>query len=313
MRAEETAVLESRLCTAESLRSPAFLAWAERLRPAWDPENANPDKPVLLHRKLWEWLFIAQALDERGMLAPGRRGLGFGVGQEPLVALFAAAGCRIVATDAPPDLARAQGWTETGVEYAGDAQRLNASGLCPPERFAERVTYRHVDMRRVPDDLTGFDFTWSSCAFEHLGSLSAGTDFVVAQLRALAPGGVSVHTTELNVSSDRDTVETGGTVLYRRRDLAALARNLRRMGYRIRLDLADGTTPEDRHVDVAPFTDVHLRTAIGDYVTTSVALVIENPVRQPLARRLLGAGRRPGRPAPRPPGTGRSGRSTPAR
>lgn len=307
-------MLVSQLCTVESLRSPAFLAWSERLRPAWDPEGANPDKPVLLHRKLWEWLFIAEALRERGMLAPGRRGLGFGVGQEPLVALFAATGCRIVATDAPPDLARAEGWTETGVEYAGAAERLNASGLCPPEEFAERVTYRHVDMRHVPEDLTGFDFTWSSCAFEHLGSLSAGTDFVVAQLGALAPGGVSVHTTELNVSSDRDTVETGGTVLYRRRDLVALARRLRRLGYRIHLDLAGGTTPEDRHVDVPPFSDVHLRTAVGDYVTTSVALVIEHPERRPRwARRLLGAGHRPGRRAPRPRGTGHSGRSAPAR
>ena len=39
----------------------------------------------MLHRKMWEWLFIAEALRERGMLAAGRRGVGFGVGQEPLV------------------------------------------------------------------------------------------------------------------------------------------------------------------------------------------------------------------------------------
>jgi hypothetical protein len=33
------------------------------------------------HRKLWEFCFIYQALLERGMLVPGKRGLGFGVGK----------------------------------------------------------------------------------------------------------------------------------------------------------------------------------------------------------------------------------------
>ncbi len=35
-----------------------------------------------------------------------------------------------------------------------------------------------------------------------------------------------------------------------------------------------GSTPEDLHVDVPPYTDVHLRTRLGDYETTSLALVI---------------------------------------
>ena len=86
-------MLRSQLCSAESLRSPALRAWAERLRPMWAADDDGRD--VMLHRKMWEWLFIAEALSERGMLAAGRRGVGFGVGQEPLVALFADAGCNI--------------------------------------------------------------------------------------------------------------------------------------------------------------------------------------------------------------------------
>ena len=93
-------MLRSQLCSVESLRSPALLAWAERLRPMWATTDEDP-RDVLLHRKMWEWLFIAEALRERGLLGPGRRGLGFGVGQEPLVALFAAQGCDVVATDQP--------------------------------------------------------------------------------------------------------------------------------------------------------------------------------------------------------------------
>jgi hypothetical protein len=49
---------------------------------------------------------------------------------------------------------------------------------------------------------------------------------------------------------------------------------LRRAGHTIDVDFTLGSTPEDLHVDVAPYTDVHLRTRLGDYETTSLALVI---------------------------------------
>lgn len=279
-------MLTSQLCTLSSLTSPALQAWSDRLRPMWDPDGTDP-RPIMVHRKMWEWLFACEALAERGMLQSGRRGLGFGVGREPLVALFASLGCEIVATDLGPAQARAAGWTDTGEEYTGGLKGLNDHGLCPLGQFSQQVTYRYVDMNEVPDDLRGFDFTWSSCAFEHLGDLAAGTEFVVEQMRCLAPGGVAVHTTELNVSSDDQTVESGATVLYRRRDIEALAARLRRLGYRIDCDLVEGDTPADQHVDVPPFSDTHLRTTLGEFVTTSVGLVIEKPEgngRRPLRR-----------------------------
>ncbi len=40
------------------------------------------------------------------------------------------------------------------------------------------------------------------------------------------------------------------------------------------MDYTLGTTPDDVHVDVPPYTDVHLRTRLGEYVTTSVALIV---------------------------------------
>lgn len=231
----------------------------------------------MVHRKMWEWLYICEALHRAGMLVPGRRGLGFGVGREPLVALFARMGCDIVATDLHPDLARAAGWTDSGQEYSGGLVGLNDAGLCPGAEFERRVRFRHVDMNHLPGDLRDFDFTWSSCAFEHLGTLEAGAEFVVHQMDCVAPGGVAVHTTELNVSSDEQTVEAGATVLYRRRDILALVERLRGLGYVMECDLTGGDTPADRHVDAPPFSDTHLRTVLGDHVTTSVALVIGKP------------------------------------
>ncbi len=266
-------MLQSQLCSADSLRSPALVAWAQRLRPMWASGDRD-SRVVMLHRKMWEWLFIAEALRERDMLAPGRAGLGFGVGQEPLAALFAAEGCRVVATDQPQESALVSGWTDSQTEWAAGIEHLNAHGLCPSAAFAERVRFRAVDMNRLPADLRGFDFTWSSCALEHLGSLRAGADFLVAQMDCLRPGGVAVHTTEYVVSSDEDTVERGGTVLYRRRDIEDLAMRLSRLGHEIDVDYTEGTTPDDVHVDVPPYSDVHLRTELAGYVTTSLALVV---------------------------------------
>jgi hypothetical protein len=267
-------VLRSQLCSQESLASPALRAWADRLRPMWNPKGEDP-RPFMLHRKMWEWLFIAEALSERGLLSPGQRGLGFGVGKEPLVALFASYGCDVVASDQPPELAESSGWTESKIEFAGGLAGLNDDGLCPPDLFEQHVRYRDVDMNSIPPDLRGFDFTWSSCAFEHLGSLAAGADFVLAQMETLKPGGVAVHTTEYTVSSNETTIDSGATVLYRRRDIEALVRRLRRAGHGIDIDYTEGTTPEDVHVDTPPYTNVHLRTTLGEYVTTSLALVME--------------------------------------
>jgi hypothetical protein len=242
----------------------------------WNPKDEDP-RPFMLHRKMWEWLFIAEALSERGMLGPGVSGLGFGVGQEPLVALFASDGCSVLATDQPPERAESSGWTESRVEFAGGLAGLNEDGLCPPEQFERLVRYRDVDMNAIPADLRqgGFDFTWSSCALEHLGSLAAGADFVLAQMACLRVGGVGVHTTEYTVSSNETTIDAGATVLYRRRDIQALVRRLRRAGHRIDVDFTEGTTPEDVHVDTPPYTNVHLRTTLGEYVTTSLALIVE--------------------------------------
>ena len=69
-------------------------------------------------------------------------------------------------------------------------------------------------------------------------------------MRCLRPGGVAVHTTEYNVSSNEDTLETGGTVLFRRRDVDDLERRLRDAGHSIDIDYTEGTTPADLHVDV---------------------------------------------------------------
>ena len=101
-------MLRSQLCSQESLSSPELRKWSDRLRPIWNPRGED-QLEFMLHRKMWEWLFIAEPLSERDMLRPGRIGLGFGVGKEPLAALFASSGCDVVATDQPAALAESSG------------------------------------------------------------------------------------------------------------------------------------------------------------------------------------------------------------
>jgi len=238
---------------------------------------ADLRQPFLYHRKQWEWCFAIQALTEGDFLVPGRRGLGFGVGTEPLGSYFAARGPSILGTDQPPG-SGADDWAEHE-QHATGLDAIYHPELCTRDVFEARVAFRAVDMVEVPTDLSGFDFTWSSCALEHLGTLDAGWAFVERSLECLRPGGLAVHTLELNVSSDADTIEAGPTVLYRRRDVRAFAHRLRVRGHRIRTTFFFGRDPYDRHVDMPPFRDPHLKVKIGGYVATSFGLIITKTAR----------------------------------
>jgi hypothetical protein len=258
----------SQACTYAQVQSAEYRRWCERLR-----------LPVAMHRKVWEWCYILQALSVAGMVAPGRRGLGFGVGNEPITAFLAGQGASLLATDLPAHASAARAWSATG-QHAARLADLNASGLCDDSDFRARVSFAALDMNEIPDDLGDFDFAWSSCAMEHLGDLDAGLAFFERQLQCVKPGGIGVHTTEINVSSDDDTIEAGHTVLYRRRDLEALVRRVRAKGHDMRIAFASGGAPQDLHVDVAPYSDVHLRTKTDGIVHTSFGLLVRRARRK---------------------------------
>jgi SAM-dependent methyltransferase len=255
----------SQMATEIQCRSDAFYYWCD--------ETHLPHEPIF-HRKLWEYAYILQCLSETGMMSPGRRGLGFGVGKEPLVAVMAARGCDIVATDLDIDEATKQGWAGSG-EYAATLEALNDRGICPAARFASHVIYRVADMNKIDADLVGFDFVYSSCAFEHLGSIDLGIEFVKNSLKCLRPGGIAVHTTEFNVFSNDATIDHQQTVLFRRQDIDRLAAELHSQGHEIVLNYNAGSGPFDRHIDVPPWSGIHLKLQLEQYVTTSLGLLIK--------------------------------------
>lgn len=255
--------LVSQACTDQQLRSKEYRAWGDRLRV----------RDVYVHRKQWEWFYIAQALEESGVVQPGASGIGFGVGTEPLTPWLASQGCRIVATDYPGG-EHAADWSSTG-ELAHSISDLNAEGICDPARFEELVGFLPVDMRELPSFDEPFDFAWSSCAFEHLGSIAEGLRFLEEHLDLLRPGGVGVHTTELNVSAATATIDHAPTVLFRRSDLERFATRIASRAEVAPLNFHLGSNPNDLYIaPQAGFTNTMLKYAMGAHVTTSFGLII---------------------------------------
>lgn len=260
----DTGKRKSELCKAKDLQADWYKRWCKELR----------EEPKF-HRKQWEFVYVMQALWERGCIAKGKKGLVFAVGSEPGPSVFAKYGCDIVATDILPERGKEMGWTDADQLCFG-MESLNTRGLCDEQTLQEHVTYRPVDMNNIPPDLTGFDFNWSSCSFEHLGSIEKGLNFLKNQLKTLKPGGWAVHTTEFNISSDDSTLDKGDTVVFRMRDLEKIFNELEDMGHFVeQRDYSLGGLPEDFQVDVFPHKqDIHLKLQLNEYVVTSIGLII---------------------------------------
>jgi SAM-dependent methyltransferase len=256
---------KSELCKAKDWQTDWFKRWVKEL-----------DEPARYHRKQWEFIYVMQALWERQCIERGKKGLVFAVGTEPGPSIFANYGCDILATDIFPEEGEEKGWTH-GDQLCFGIDSLNKRGLCDDETLRRHVSYRPVDMNDIPADLTGFDFNWSSCSFEHLGTIEKGLNFLKNQLKTLKPGGWAVHTTEFNISSNDLTLDNCDTVIFRMRDLEALVSELRSMGHYVEeVDYSLGGQPEDFAVDVFPHKeDVHLKLQLNEFVVTSIGLIIQ--------------------------------------
>lgn len=257
-------VFGSTLCRAEHFLLPLFQYWCSELK-------MHP----AMHRKLWELVFITQTVFELGKLKDGNRGLGFGVGAEPLSTYFASRGVEIMATDLDIEAARTSGWVDSG-QHAQTAETLFWPGIMEREEFDRKVSFMNADMNAIPPGLKDFDFCWSACALEHIGDIDKGLFFIENSLATLKTGGVAVHTTEFNLSSDEDTLMEGGTVLFRKQDIRMLARMLKARGHTVLpLNFYEGATEVDAFVDVPPYcNDPHLRLQIDKYKSTSIGLAV---------------------------------------
>jgi 2-polyprenyl-3-methyl-5-hydroxy-6-metoxy-1,4-benzoquinol methylase len=226
------------------------------------------------HRKQWEFTWITASLKKAGLLKPGQRLIGFGCGREKLPAFFASCGAEVLATDAPPEVVGAS-WAR-GQQYSQDAEALYKPALLEREKFDELVSFRHVDMNDIPSDLRDFDACWSACALEHLGSIHHGLDFIRNSLDCLKPGGMAVHTTEFNLSSDEETFEHQRSSIFRKRDIVALLSQLNEEGHEaLPLNLHPGEKLLDEFIDLPPYSPTHLKVVLRKrFVCTSIGIAV---------------------------------------
>jgi SAM-dependent methyltransferase len=267
--------LQSKLCTQADIESDWLRYWCGQLHFA----------PVYA-RKVWEYGFVLQALWEAGKLTPDSKGLGFAVGNESLPAYFAAQGIEILATDLGQNDARSKAWQETH-QHSEDLEQLFRSYLVSRDKFLQLCSFQSVDMNAIPADFYGrFDFCWSMCSFEHLGSVEQGLEFVRNSIKCLKPGGVAAHTTEFNFEPGEETIDNWPTVLFQPRHMAELGKRLASDGHALlTVDFDPGAGVLDRFIDIPPYPgephpslsypeSPHLRLSVDGFPTTSVGLVV---------------------------------------
>jgi len=235
-------------------------------------------KDTRYHRKIWEFVFIVDALERNGMLKEGKTGLGFAVGEEPLPSYFASKGAVILATDLGIDGENADIWAKTGQNASGDISKLYKKDIITKEDFLDKVRYMDLDMNHIPDGIGQYDFCWSSCAIEHVGGLNLSKEFMKNMIQVLKPGGVAVHTTEFNLWSNNETIEDGFSVIWRRRDFEELQEWMESYGCEMTLSFVRSQKEADTYLPLPPYDNNdernHLNLLVGSYASTSYGLII---------------------------------------
>lgn len=268
---DEPYSITSMICNQGFLDMPFAIYWAKLI------SGGTP----YYHRKLWELVYISQGLYERNLLRSGKRGISFGTGEECLPDLFASMGCEITATDLDPTEEMAKGWIDTNQNAAGDKEKLRKRHFCNDKDFDERVKVEYVNMNAIPDKYNGkYDFCWSACALEHIGSIKKGCEFIKNSLNVLKPGGYAIHTTEYNLFSNDATIDENGLCLFRKKDIEKLINELMKDGYEVSpMDWFIGDNIVDSFIDIPPSNrkKMHLRLLIDKYPCTSIGIVIKKP------------------------------------
>lgn len=226
-------------------------------------------------RKSWEYVWLMQVLASCGMMAPGRRGLGFAVGREPITAYLASRGVDVLATDAPQSIVGEQ-WVESG-QYARCVADLDYANLCDTATLEQRVRFRAVDMNAIDADLQSFDFCWSLCAIEHLGNFELLEAFIFESLKTLKPGGWSVHSGELFCGPpEQKPPMSGHTIHPSSAQYIGLAERLQAAGHRVMpLNFQLGDDIVDQLIDIPPYSDRHIKLNYMGTDTTSWGLIIQ--------------------------------------
>ncbi len=256
--------LTSQLCTHNQFNEVEYSHWCKEMA-------VTPS----LHRKQWEFVWVLSAMKKAGVLTSGFRALGFGTGKEPIPSVLSKYGLFVTASDAPVEMNIVQGWSSTN-QYSQNVMDLWKPEIISRDNFEKMVSWLPIDMNEIPCELTDFDVCWSACALEHLGSIEKGLQFVKNSLNTLKPGGFAIHTTEFNLTSNEETLESTGLSIFRKKDIERLANDLILSGHKVwSLNFHPGCSAIDEVFDIPPYSVPHLKLELGKFVCTSIGLVVQ--------------------------------------
>lgn len=142
-------------------------------------------------RKMWEFIQVYRGLEHLGVLNPEAKGLGLGVGTEPLIYAFTNVCKEITATD----LYDSQTWTTAAVSL----NDVYAKSFLPYRQ--DRLIVRNMSMTDIEYPDESFDFVWSCCAIEHVNNFRELHRVYQEIHRVLKPGGIAALTTEFNATN----------------------------------------------------------------------------------------------------------------
>lgn len=237
--------LESKTCTQEDAESQWFYYWCGQLH-----------IPPIYHRKIWEFAYVLQSLRDTDMLLPGKKAIVFACGEEPLPSYLASLGIEVLVTDLHPEKSVGMGWKEAS-QYTNSLENVFYPDLVSRAVFEKKVSLQYVDMNDIPESLQGqFDFCWSICSLEHLGSIADGLKFIENSLNVLVPGGVAVHTTEFNYTNDQEAPDNCPCVLFQKKHLEDVANLLTQSGHTVApLNFNLGKKILDKFIDLPPYSN----------------------------------------------------------
>ena len=201
------------------------------------------------------------------------------MGVEPLVSLFAKWGYNVLATDQPPG-GTSVDW-ENSNQHASSLNDVFKINIINRETFNSKVKFKHIDMTLLPKTLGTYDVVWSSCVIEHIGGFEKTREFLINSYKMLNPGGISVHTTEIELTEKAQMMDYGHSAVFRTIELLDIKAQLKALGAEIEMSFYTPNADEfDNYVSIPPYDadKPHLKLLLGDSVTTSFMLVIKKPV-----------------------------------